>query len=235
MKTRFQDWSLRHGSEGDSRKTRFRDWFLRHVSKGDSRKTRFRLWSIYLCVCILGVSIILIGMPKFAASAAGNPKHHTVNGSGIRTCAGGWVYNDVSVLAYPFLQFGPNYQNYNGTNHDENDTFVTWTQGRVQVRVEHGFFVDLNAVLFSVGRTTNRSVEKEIEVNVGNSVNVSVPAHMSVYAHFGVYEIKARGHYFYQDQFCNDLIDGGTLTSWCPWYAGWSTWIVDPSRGEIVR
>jgi hypothetical protein len=173
-------------------------------------------WSL----CCIGIAVILAG-PHVAALAAPNHAAAPV------TCNAGWVYDHVTLLGLPFVPFGPDYQDYNGTDHDELAQFTASTAGRVRVRTSFGWFIDTTILLSTIRRSLDREVQSWIEVEVGNQIQMTIPPHKVGYARYGVYEVQAKGDYFYRDSSCHALFPQGGIVVWCPWYSGWDTKIID--------
>lgn len=177
-------------------------------------------WFWSLCLCLIGVVTLLAG-PQYAAHAARN------NSVPAATCNAGWVFDHVTLLGLPFVPFGPDYQDYNGTDHDELAQFTASTAGRVRVRTSFGWFIDTTILLSTIRRSLDKEVQSWIEVEVGNQIQMAIPPHKVGYARYGVYEVQAKGDYVYRDRSCNTLFPQRNIIAWCPWYSGWDTKIID--------
>lgn len=173
-------------------------------------------------------------MPGLAANAANKFARRASRTSLAKSCQAGWVYDNITIIGYPLVQLGPSYQNLNGTNGPETSTFTEAITGTVALVTSRGLLVNRSLVVASVSHSTSRAVVDAITTTAGNSVSFITPAHKVAHAEYGVHELEVRGHYYYRDQFCGIpfLLDGGEVTSWCPWYAGWHTWVSGPGQPE---
>lgn len=192
--------------------------------------TRFRPGFIYLW--ILGLFIVSASIPGVAAIAANQRTQYPAHTSARKTCQPGWVYDDITILGYPLVQLSPPYENVNDTESVVTSTFTEASSDTVAVVTSRGLLVVTSVILGAVTFSTSKAVVHSITTTSGNTVSFIVPAHKVAHAEYGVYEVEARGHYYYRDQFCATpfLLDWGEITSWCPWYAGWHTWVT--SLGE---
>lgn len=196
-------------------------------------QTRFRTGWIFLC--ITGILIVCAGIPGLVANAANKFAQHAATTSMAKSCQAEWVYDNITIIGYPLVQLGPSYQNANDTNGPETSTFTEAVTGTVALVTSRGLLlVNTSLIAASVTRATSRAVVNAITTTAGNTVSFIVPAHKVAHAEYGVYELEVRGHYYYRDQFCGIpfLLDGGEVTSWCPWYAGWHTWVSGPEQNN---
>ena len=193
-------------------------------------RTRFQMG--YAFLCITGIFVVCAAMPGLAANAASKFARRVVKTSMAKSCQTGWVYDNITIIGYPLVQLGPSYQNANGTDGPETSTFTEATTGTVALVTSRGLLVSTSLIVATVTHATSKAVVNAITTTSGNSVSFIVPSHMVAHAEYGVYELEVRGHYYYRDQFCGIpfLLDGGEVTSWCPWYAGWHTWVGGPEQ-----
>ena len=187
---------------------------------------RMYIRSVLAYLCLFGVILLCLDLPGFSANAASKLASHA---SIATSCQAGWVYDNLVILGYPFIQLA-SYQNLNDTGEAETSTFTEASTGTFATVTSRGLLVSMNLVVASVTRTFGKAVVRAITITSGNTVTFPVPPHKVAHAEYGVFEIEVRGHYYYRDQFCNVsfLFDGGQVTSWCPWYAGWHTWLSGP-------
>lgn len=175
------------------------------------------------------------GIPRIAAIAASNFAQHPAHTSVQRFCQAGWVYDNITVLGYPLVQLGSIYENVNDTDSGETSTFTEANTRTVALVTSRGLLVSTSVVLASVTVSTSKSVVQAITTTSGNTVSFIVPAHKIAHAEYGVYEVEVSGHYYYRDQFCSTpfFLDEGEVISWCPWYAGWHTWVSGPEQDSV--
>lgn len=187
----------------------------------------FRPLCAYLCM--LGLFALSLDMPGLMVNAASHAAAHPAHALKAASCQAGWVYDNIVVLDYPFIQLA-SYQNANDTGESETSTFTEASTGTFATVTSRGLLVSTNLVVASVTRTLGKAVVRAITITSGNTVTFPVPSHKVAHADYGVFEVEVQGHYYYRDQFCNIpfLLDGGLVTSWCPWYAGWHTWLSGP-------
>lgn len=172
-----------------------------------------------LCLYVVGIGTMLAG-PRFAANAAP------------ATCNAGWAFDHVALLGLPFVPFGPAYQNYNGTDRDETAIVTASTEGYVRVTTTFGWFIDTTILVSTIRHSLDKEVQSRIKVEVGNQIQMIIPPHKIGYARYGVYEVQAKGNYFYKDAFCNTLFPQDNITVWCPWYTGWDTKILGRDQAQ---
>lgn len=194
-------------------------------------KRRFRLWVFFLCM--LSIFAIVASQTYSAASAARGFLIFPLFARG--TCQSGWMYDHISVIGYPMVRIGPPYQNYNGTDEKVTATFTSIIRKRVAVAFNIQYTFNLNTIITSVQKSTGKTVAAELEVETDNAMTMSIPGHKTGYALFGVYEVEVSGNYYYQDQSCNRLYEHDNVISYCPWYAGWTTKIIEGDASKKVK
>lgn len=127
------------------------------------------------------------------------------------------------------MHIGPPYLNYNGTNEQVKDSIKAIFKEKVNIAfsIQYDRTWNLDVILASVTKHTGLLVFKELELNVENEVSFDIPPHKTGYTQFDVHEVEVQGNYYYQDRACNLRYVHNNLISYCPWYAGWDTKLLD--------